>query len=237
MNWTLITTLWRQRLMSPVRMAILAMLCGMPLLLNTFAPGAGLATLGGAQGLALTLAAGLIGQDVSSGVLQLLCARPVRRSEYVLSRWMGVGLAGTVVSLVQVAVTLGILAARGMSPSPQDAVLFVATRTLECFGMAAVMAMFSSLIGGFGDLGLYLLAYMAGGVVQLAGQFKRLLWLERAGIEIGASLSPTVDLARVVAASPTPWYPIIAYASTVTLCLALAIVVVNRKELSYAAAG
>ena len=36
------------------------------------------------------IAAGTIGQDVSSGVLQLLFARPVRRSEYVLSRWIGI---------------------------------------------------------------------------------------------------------------------------------------------------
>ena len=31
-----------------------------------------------------------------------------------------------------------------------------------------------------------------------------------------------------------PWAPIVSYASTVTLCLAIAIVAVNRKELSYA---
>jgi hypothetical protein len=236
-NRTLVTTLWRQRLTSPVRMAIVAMLAGMPLVVMAFMPGAGLAVLGSAQGLILTLGAGLIGQDVSSGVLQLLCARPVRRPEYVLSRWMAVGVAVTAVSLLQLAVAWTILAARGMAPSPQDAALFAAGRTLESFGIAAVLALLSGLIGGFGDLALYLLANMAGGVIQMAGQFKRWPWLERGGAEIGASLAPTVDLARIVAASPTPWYPIVAYASTVALCLALAILVVNRKELSYAASG
>jgi ABC-type transport system involved in multi-copper enzyme maturation permease subunit len=233
-NPTLVTTLWRQRLASPVRMALLAMLSGMPLLAVLFVPGTGLSPLGGAQGLLLTLGAGMIGQDVSSGVLQLLCARPVRRPEYVLSRWMGVALAGVALSVLQLALACGLLAARGALPSPQSIVLFGAGRLLECFGIAAVLALFSSLIGGLGDLAIYLLVNLGAGILQLAGQVKRWLWLDRLGAELLGALTPTIDLPRLIAASPMPWYPIVSYASTVVLCLALAIVVVNRKELSYA---
>jgi hypothetical protein len=71
-------------------------------------------------------------------------------------------------------------------------------------------------------------------IVQMAGQVKRWLWLDRMGAEISGALTPTIDLARLVTATPMPWFPIVSYASTVVLCLALAIVVVNRKELSYA---
>jgi ABC-type transport system involved in multi-copper enzyme maturation permease subunit len=233
-NPTLVTTLWLQRLSSPVRVALLAMLSGMPLLAALFMPGAGLSPLGGAQGLMLTLGAGMIGQDVSSGVLQLLCARPVRRSEYVLSRWLGVALAGVALSLVQLAIACGLLALRGAPPSPQSVVLFGAGRLLECFGIAAVLALFSSLIGGLGDLAIYLLVNLGAGIVQMAGQMKRWLWVDRLGAELLGALTPSIDLPRQIAASPMPWYPIVAYASTVMLCLALAIVAVNRKELSYA---
>jgi hypothetical protein len=233
-NPTLVTTLWRQRLASPVRLALLAMLSGMPLLAILFMPGTGLAPLGGAQGLMLTLGAGMIGQDVSSGVLHLLCARPVRRSEYVLSRWLGVALAGVALSALQLALACGLLAARDALPSPQSIVLFASGRLLECFGIAAVLACFSSLIGGLGDLAIYLLVNLGAGIVQMAGQVKRWPWVDRVGSELLGALVPTLDLPRLVAASPMPWYPIVAYASTVTLCLALAIVMVNRKELSYA---
>ncbi len=234
MNATLIVTLWRQRVTSPVRVALLAMLAGTPLLATAFMPGAGLALLGGGQGLLLTLGAGMIGQDVSSGVLHLICARPVRRPEYVVSRWLAVALAGTAVGLLQLALACGLLAMRGALPGGQEIALFAAGRALEAFGIAATLALCSSLIGGFGDLGLYLLANLAAGILQTAGQVRRWPWLERAGAELAAALTPTVDLTRMLAASPTPWYPVLAYASTVALALALAIVVVNRRELSYA---
>lgn len=234
MNVTLVTTLWRQRLTSAVRMAVLAMMGGFPLLALAFMPGAGLSVLGNAQGLMLTLGAGMIGQDVSSGVLQLLCARPVRRSDYVVSRWLAVALAGVAISVLQLAVGSALLAARGAAPSAQQIVLFGGGRILECFGIAAVLALCSSLIGGIGDLAIYLLAGLGSGILQMVGQVKQWSWLERLASEILASLTPGIDLQRLITASPMPWAPIVAYASTVSLCLALAIVAVNRKELSYA---
>lgn len=237
MNTTLVTTLWRQRITSPVRMALVGMLTGVPLLGIAFMPGAGLALLGGGQGLILTLGAGMIGQDLSSGVLQLLCARPVRRPEYVVSRWLGVAVAAAGISLLQLGLACAVLAGRGALPATQEIAMFGAGRVLESFGIAAALALCSSLIGGFGDLAIYLIANLAGGVIQTAGQMKQWPWLERAGAELLATLSLTIDLPRLVAASPMPWYPIVAYASGVALCLALAIVVVNRKELSYAAGG
>jgi len=234
MNLTLITTLWRQRLTSAVRMAVVAVLCGFPLLMVTFMPAMGMTPLGNAQGIMLALAAGMIGQDVSSGVLQLLCARPVRRSEYVVSRWLGVALAGLAISLAQLAIAGAVLAARGAPPSPQQMALFAATRAFECFGLGAVMALLSSLIGGFGDLALYLIASVVGGVLQIAGQAKHWTWMDRLASEFQQTLTPTLDLQRLIAASPMPWFPIVSYLSAVALALALAIVVMNRKELSYA---
>jgi len=234
MNATLITSLWRQRLASPIRLVLLGALSGMPLLLVAFMRGAGLSALGNSQGLVLTLGAGMIGQDVSSGVLQLVYARPVRRPEYLVSRWLGVASAAAALSLLQVALACGLMAARGAAPSAQEILLFAADRVLECIGLAAVFALLSSLIGGFGDLALYLLFHLGAGVVQMVGQTKGWPWVDRLGAEMLGSLMPTVDLARIVASSPMSWFPIASYASTVVMCLALAIVAINQKELSYA---
>jgi ABC-type transport system involved in multi-copper enzyme maturation permease subunit len=233
-NSTLMLAFWRQRLTSPVRMAVLAMFWGMPLLPVAFVRGAELSVLGNGQYLVLTLGAGMIGQDVSSGVLQLLYARPVRRPEYVTSRWLAVAIAGVAVSLLQIAIACGLMAARGAAPPAEEVTLVAVGRLFECLGLAAVLALLSSLVGGLGDLGLYLLAYLGAGVVSMAGQAKGWPWLDRIGVEIAGSLMPTIDLPRLLASSPLAWFPIVSYASTVVLCLALAIVVVNRKELSYA---
>ncbi len=234
MNATLVVALWRQRLASPIRLALLAAAFGIPLLTVAFLRGAGLSVLGNSQGLVLILGAGMIGQDISSGVLQLLYARPLRRPEYVVSRWLGVASASAGVSMLQVAFAYALMGARGAAPAAQEILLFAAARTLECIGLSAVLALLSSLVGGFGDLALYALASMGAGVVQMAGQVKGWPWVDRLGTEILGSLMPTVDLARLIASSPLPWYPIVAYASTVVLSIALAIVVVNHKELSYA---
>ena len=79
MNPTLITTFWRQRLSSPVRLVILFFMMTTPLLMLTAMPQMGLAALGEALPIGMLFAAGMIGQDVGSGVLQLVFARPVRR--------------------------------------------------------------------------------------------------------------------------------------------------------------
>src|SRR5919198_2264006 len=120
MNATLIVASIRQRLSSPIRMALLAALFVFPLLPVAFAPAAGLWFLGDSLGIALVLAAGAIGSDVSAGVLLLLFARPVRRSEYVLSRWCALGLGAALVRLGQIAIATAILAARGSAPAARD---------------------------------------------------------------------------------------------------------------------
>jgi ABC-type transport system involved in multi-copper enzyme maturation permease subunit len=237
MNLTLMLSYWRQRLVSPIRVALLGALFGMPLLGVAFMHGAGLSVLGDSTGLVLVFAVGMIGQDVSSGVLQLLFARPVRRPEYVWSRWLATGLAAAAVGVLQVALAVALLSARGAAPPAQEAALFAGQRVLECFGLAAVFALLSSLIGGVGDLALYFLGTVGGGVLQMAGGAMQQPAVARAGNELMGFVTPKLDLAQIVSASPLPLFPIASYLSTVALCLALAMVVVNRKELSYASGG
>lgn len=234
MNGALMVALWRQRLTSPIRLVLLGTMTGFPLLAIAFMRGAGLSILGDSQGPVLVLGAGMIGQDISSGVLQLLFARPVRRPDYVMSRWLGVAIAASAVALLQLGAAVALMAARDAVPAAQEVLLYGAGRVLESFGLAAVLALLSSLIPGFGDLALYLLLTMTAGGVQLAGRMKGWAWADRLGSELLSSLQPTIDVARLLHASPLPWFPIVSYASTVTLCLVLAIVAVNRKELSYA---
>lgn len=234
MNLTLLFGLIRQRLNSPIRVVILGLMILLPILMIAAFPAMGLTPLGDGIPIALLFAVGMIGQDVSSGVLQLLLARPVRRWEYVLSRWLGAALAATAAAAVQLLLAWGVLVARGGAPPAETVALFAAGRVLEIAGATAMVALLSSLVGGLGDLALYVLLNFLGGVLTLVGQLPRwgvALW---AGQQLGALFSPRIDLAQVMAGTP-PWLGILTYFSNLTLCLLLAVVVLNRKELSYAA--
>ncbi len=79
MNATLVTAFWRQRLTSPMRMVIALVFLSfglMPVLLAGSIAMLGKNTMGV---FGFVCAAGLIGQDVSSGVLTLAFGRPLRR--------------------------------------------------------------------------------------------------------------------------------------------------------------
>jgi ABC-type transport system involved in multi-copper enzyme maturation permease subunit len=161
----------------------------------------------------------------------------VRRSEYVLSRWIAVALAAATVAALQVLAASLLLAARGAAPELDDAALFAAQRVLECFGLAAVFAMLSSLVGGLGDLGVYVVAMMTTAILQMVGQFQGSAVLARAGAEIMGFLRPSLDLAQLAGASPMPLFPIVSFLSTTALALLVAVLLMNRRELSYASSG
>lgn len=237
MNAALIVAMLRQRAASPVRLALLAFLFVMPLLVAVGAPAVGLSVLGDSYGIILVLGAGLIGQDISSGVLQLLFARPVTRSSYVLSRWIAVALASVALCIVQALLCALILSLRGAPPDIHVLLYLIGDNAFLALGLGAVITLFSTLLGGFGDLAILLVLTVTGKVLEGIAQVANSPILGRVGTEIGNFVLPKVSIAQLFGSADTPWFMIASYASTLTLCLALAIVVMNRKELSYASSG
>ena len=235
MNATLVLTLVRQRLASPLRMIVLAFVAGFPLLGAVLSPGGDLSSLGDSYVITLVLAAGLIGQDVASGSLQLVLARPVTRPTYVMSRWAGATLAAIVVVAAQLAFAAFVLSARGFPPAPAVLVRVLAQAAVTSAGTAAVLTLASSLATGLGDLALLLAASLVGWSLGGIGQMRAWPWLARAGQEVLRFTAPRLDLAAMMAGEVS-WFDVTSYASTVTICLLLAMVVINRRELSYAAA-
>ena len=233
MNRTLLVGLWRQRLASPIRLFVLGLMIVLPPSFVGLLRGVDLSVLGDVAPLAMVFAVGMIGQDVSSGVLQLLLARPVRRWEYVLSRWLGVAIAASAASLLQIALGWGVMAARGGAPEWTAVAQLAAAREFQILGIAATMALLSSLVGGMGDLALYAVLTIFGGVIGMIGQFRHATLLLGIGQEIGALVSPRLELQAILAGSIS-WFAIATWASNLTLCLLLAVLVMNRKELSYA---
>lgn len=234
MNGTLILALFQQRARSLPRMALVFSFFFFPLLVLTFARQAGLLVLHTGQAFAVLLGAGLIGQDMSSGTLQLLFARPVTRGEYVLGRWLGASLAASCLVAAQLAIGLALMALHREVPPASDVAFFAGDELLNVFGIVSVLLLFSTMLPGIGDLLAIIVAAITGQVLQFAAALFRAPWLARAGVEIGRFVIPTFDLGPLFGRGPISWFDVVSYFSTVTLCVALAIVILNRRELSYA---
>ena len=222
MNPTLVLATLRQRFTSPLRVVFLVLLAWMPMIAILMAPRGGFAPLGDCYFIALALAAGMIGQDLSSGTLQLLLARPVTRAQYVFSRWGAVAAGTLAVVVLQLLLATLIMLARGAPVPWAQGALLLGSDVLVALGAAAVVALLSSLASGLGDLGLLLLVFVSAQVLEKVGMFKSWGWLVRGAEELMRVLKPELGLEPFVAGGPVPW---------------LAIVVMNRRELSYASAG
>ena len=234
MNQTLLLAFLRQRFTSPMRL-------GLILLLTFFPLGAAVLTgqlsvlSGIAAPLALILAAGAIGQEVSSGTLQLLFARPVTRPSFLVSRWIGATLGAFAITAVVAALASLLLMARSMAPAPLDVVRLLLETLCSAAGHAAVLLMLSSLAGGLGDLGLYVSIFFVNQMLTGLAAFQRWSWLERMTGEIQGFLGPQLSWVWLGRELPVSWLPIVSWASTITLALAVGITMLNRRELSYAA--
>jgi ABC-type transport system involved in multi-copper enzyme maturation permease subunit len=235
MTATVLVAFWRQRLTSPVRVALALFVVATSILPAALARD--LRVIGETTSVifAVIFAAGLIGQEVSSGVLQLTFARPVPRWRWVLARWTGAtalaaGSGVLVVALSAVAVTL-----RGGAAAPGDVLRLAAEQALAAAGVCATVTMFSSLVNGLADAGLLLLCSIGAGMAQSIGHYARAPWLTRAAEEISASLAPTLALSPYLAGEWQAWPGAVAYLSTLGLALILAMAFTNRRELSYAA--
>ncbi len=227
----------RQRFTSPMRLVILVAAVWISLIPVLVSPGSGFAMIGDCYFLALALAAGMIGEDVSSGTLQLLLARPVTRRQYVFSKWVAVAGGTSLVVVAQLLLAALVIALRGASVSWGGAALLLANDVLLAFGISAVMSLLSALVPGLGDLGLLFLAFLSTQVLGGLGSLKSWGALERATQELQRVLKPELNVWPLLHGDPASPAAVASYLSTVTLCLALAVMVMNRKELSYVSAG
>lgn len=235
MNPTLIGAFLRQRLASPLRLTLLAVLVGIPQLL-TFANRMATLDDSHAMFLSLIVAAGLIGQDISSGTLQLLFARPVARWSYVVSRWIAATLGVTALVVMQLVLTGLAMLLHGNPPSLHDATVFLADGVLVAAGSVAVLTLASSLVTGIGDLGLLLAAWIVAQTLPQVGMARGWAWMVSLGQELQHLIAPRLDV-NAIAAGTLSWHDATSYLSSVVVCLALAMLVMNRRELSYANAN
>jgi len=177
--------------------------------------------------LVLLIGGGSVGKDVSSGVLPLLFTRPLVRSHYVLAKWFSLASAIAVLSTLTLLIEAAWLAHRGVGVPGREVAAAVFTSISSAFGTTSVLLFFSVLVSGYSDellwIGLGFLPSLAHKYVpqRVAEQWK-------------AFLNPALDWDATFRGLSIGWFRLFSYLSTVTLCLCLAALAANRKELSYA---
>ena len=221
--WALIAASWREKLSRPVVVVLCVLLC--------VAQSAFAVSVKDLQDpvvvMVLVLGAGSVGRDASSGVLALVFTRPLVRATYVLAKWMATSVAAAALSWATLVAQTVLLRSRGIDVSAAE--LFGAlfgSFTAGC-GLASVLVLLSVLIRGAGDIALWVGLGLLGFLAQKALPL-------RISDEWRALLQPSLGWASTFGATPIGWFALTSYLSTVTICLTLAVLAINRKQISYA---
>ena len=187
------------------------------------------------------LAAGSVSKDRSSGALQLILARPIRRTSYLFGRYLGIlaaygtflGVTGALATLLAYAWPRMI----GASTSSGFAVAALARGLGSAFlnGLlfAAVLLFFSTFLRGYADVLAYLVLSILLGLLPGLGQALRKPWLQHAAEELRRNVLPDVDWGEVLRGHEILGEPTGRWVLAVTAFLILAAVVFSRREFSY----
>ena len=232
MTTTLVLTLLRQRLSSPMRMLFLIVvslfMLGAAVVTRSLSPLGQLGPL-----FAVVFAAGILGQELSSGTLQLALARPLTRRRYVLGRWLGAvaGIAAIAALLIGVGAIL--LARNGHAPTAAELGVTYAQAVLDGAATAAVLTAFSALLGGLGDLAILLLLYTSLPLLEQVAPPMGWTMLSRVLDAIHPIVAPRFALGFLAGAGSVSWAGLANASGVLVLGLGIAIAAMNRRELSY----
>ena len=234
MSVPIFTSTIRQLFSQPVRMGAMIGAAILPWLQAMVDPDPRLASSMGSMWIAVIASAGIIGLEISTGSLSLFFTRPLTRARYLASRWMAGASVAAAMMLLGLAGETAVVIARDGDISPAAFVLAFADRAFVTIGIVSVMVCFSSLTTSLGDLVIWSSIQILAAAAQTGGKMASLPWMEDLGAILRRIASPMLDLHRLLASARVPWAEVTGYAATLTLAAAIAIFVMNRKELSYA---
>jgi ABC-2 type transport system permease protein len=232
MNTTLFANTWREKLASPMSVVVLALFSlALPIvagLMKGHIPQA--SALEGALVLTLFIAAGAIGRDVSSGSLPLIFSRPLRRSEYVVARWLGVATLAAACALIALGAQAGALTIRHEHTTWTHLWQNGVERIAFTFTLTAVLVALSALVPKSWNIGLYAAIALP---LQLLTEVP---WAPGKAVatRVLPLFFPDVNAWKTFSATPVSWFAVVSVFSTLTLAITFATWWMNRKELSYA---
>lgn len=194
--------------------------------------------------LTVILGAQLIGPEFSSGTLQLILAKPVNRSSYLLGRFAGVVAAAWIAIIVPLLFDLGGRLLFYNAPSDwRAAINSTGGEALHALLVCALLSLFGSISRSYFNVAIYFvlsvgLTLLIAGLRLVAGGLRAFDWLSKLlvkhpgilrGVEaIHENLFPTVP------PRPEPvWVMLIV--SNAAIALLLACMFFRRREVPYGA--
>jgi ABC-type transport system involved in multi-copper enzyme maturation permease subunit len=179
------------------------------------------------------LAAGSVSRDASSGALQMILARPIRRSEYLFGRYLGIAAAFAIFLFATFALALlfPFLASTDVNAAATARAL--AGSFLQGMLVAAMLVFFSTFLPGYADvLGFFLLGLLLG-VPGILAQWLKVPWLARLGTALHENVSPTVPWDEVLRGENPLRVTTGRFALALVGFLAAALVIFSRREFTY----
>ncbi len=189
----------------------------------------------------LVLASGAVSRDASSGALQMILARPIRRSEYLAGRYLGIlaAVAAFLLGTVLLAAALN-AAIASLTPGPASHVFsFQAAGLAACHAflaaalLAAILVFLSTFLRGWGDVLAVVLVFLLFNSMQGLGNALNLPLLARAGAVARENLAPSVPWPAPAGEGGLLSEATGRYVLALALSWALAVVVFSRREFSY----
>ncbi|MGE5276603.1 MAG: ABC transporter permease [Acidobacteriota bacterium] len=190
----------------------------------------------------LLIAAGSVSKDASGGALQMILARPIRRSAYLFGRYVGI--------LAAYAVTLAVIAGLTLLCANLMPALFGPRNVAADFSVAAlgrgagaaflngilfsaILLFFSTFLRGYADVLGYILLQVLLGLAPALGDFLQKPWLRRLGEGLRENILPNVEWKEILRGENVLGEPTGRWVLAVTAFLVLAAVVFSRREFSY----
>lgn len=182
------------------------------------------------------LATGSVSRDISSGALQMILSRPIRRTQYLFGRYVGI-LASYAIFLVATSLIALIVAGLLLPRAPRAvaelpaSVLAAASGSAFLSGalQAAILLFFSTFLPGIADLLGLLLLHLVLNLPQLS----RAPALRRAAETARENMLPAVPWESVLRGDGVLGAATGRWVFALIVYLALAAVVFSRRELPY----
>ena len=186
----------------------------------------------------------LIGPEFSSGTLQLILARPINRSTYLLSRYAGVISAIWIFLLLALSTDLIARAIRGHTLHLKEAAVATMNIGLEALLTCAILAFFGSFLRSYLNVALYFVLQVAISMIIAA--------INTIRIDIGGTLGVLArfvdrhpEIARFVSTVGENLYPdrpngfdrafVMLILSNAAVALLFACLCFRRREVPYGA--
>jgi ABC-type transport system involved in multi-copper enzyme maturation permease subunit len=188
----------------------------------------------GSSLMVVLFSSGIVSRDARSGTLQMLLARPIRRSDYLLGRYLGVLTleACFLAAAFLIAWATGALSHHAVPV--RETLLSGAGYFLQSSLYAALILCFSTFVAGYGDVLTYVLLWVLMGAGIQIGRALELPRLRTVFEFLKNQILPEPGWAKILSAQKWLAPEAGAWALAVAGFLALAALIFSRRQFSYA---